>query len=568
MIDFKKDIVEELQKLTNKEYSELESYIEIPKDSNNGDYAFPCFRLAKDLKKAPNLIAQDLKEKIELNPSKIEKVEVAGGYLNFYINKKDLAKEVLTEINKTKNYGATNVGKGKNIIVEYSSPNIAKPFHIGHLRTTVIGRALYNIYKYLGYNTTGINHLGDWGTQFGKMIEGYKRWGKEYDFSTNPIEQLMDIYVRINELCKKDESVLEACRDNFKKLEEKDEACTKIWEKFRELSLQEFQRIYDLLGVKFDSLKGEAFYSDKMEEVKELLEKSGKLVESQGAKIVDLEDKGMPPCIVFKANGSTIYATRDLATILYRARTYDFDKCLYVVASEQNLYFKQIFEVAKLLGLDEKYIKGLEHVSFGMVRLKTGKMSTREGTVIKLDDLLKEAISRAKKIIEEKNPELENKDEVAKKVGIGAVIFNDLANNRIKDVVFDWDAILNFQGETGPYIQYTYVRTKSVLDKVEKLPKIEDIDFSILTDDYSYDVLRLLYEFSDILEQVTRKNEPSILSRYLIDLAQSYSTFYNENKIMVEDEKIKNARIYLTYAVGKVLKLGAGLLGIEMPDKM
>ena len=346
--------------------------------------------------------------------------------MNFYINKKLLTKNVLEEFDSKKdNYGKSALGKDKNIVIDYSSPNIAKPFHIGHLRTTLIGNALYNTYKYLGYNTIGINHLGDYGTQFGKMIEGYKRWHEEYKFE-NPIEDLTDIYVRINELCKEDESVLELCRENFKKLENKEEYEVKLWEKFKELSLKEFDKIYDLLDVKFDSLNGEAFYSDKIDEVIDILEKSGKLVESQGAKVVDLSDKGMPPCIICKSNGSSIYATRDLAAILYRAREYDFDKCLYVVAYEQNLHFRQIFEVAKLLGLDKKYTDGLEHVSYGMVLLETGKMSTRDGNVVKLEDLLNEAIERAKEIINEKNPKLKNKDEIAKKVGVGAVVFNDL----------------------------------------------------------------------------------------------------------------------------------------------
>lgn len=400
------------------------------------------------------------------------------------------------------------------------------------------------------------------------MIEGYKLWGDEYDIENNPIDELTKIYVRINKLCKEDEKVLEACRDNFKKLEEGDEYCTKLWNRFKDLSLKEFQKVYDLLGITFDSFKGEAFYIDKMPEVVELLEKSGALVDSEGAKVIKMKDENMPPCIIVKSNGSSTYATRDLASILYRARTYDFDKALYVVSYEQTLHFKQIFEVAQYLGLDEKYIKGLEHVPFGMVSLKSGKMSTREGNVIKLEELLNEAIQRAKVIIEDKNPELENKDEVAKRVGVGAVIFNDLANSRIKDEMFDWDEVLNFQGETGPYIQYTYVRTKSVIEKAGGVPNISDVDVANLQDDNSIEILKLIYNFENILIQVTEKNEPSILSRYLIDLSKSYSTFYNNNKIIIDDKNIKNARVYLTYVVGNVLKTGAKLLGMEMPDKM
>ena len=573
MINFKKVIANKISKVTQLDEKELETYIETPKDKTNGDYSFPCFRLAKELKKAPPAIANEIKEKLEQDieqEQNIEKVDVVGGYLNFFINKEVLVKEVLAQISNEQEWQNIEIGKGKNIVIDYSAPNIAKPFHIGHLRSTVIGGALYNIYKYLGYNVIGVNHLGDYGTQFGKLIEGYKLWGNEYKIEEDPINELTKIYIRINEACKQDEQILENCRNNFKKLENEDEYCVEVWKKFRELSLKEFQKVYDLLGSKFDSWNGESFYSDKMQEIIDILNKTGKLVESQGAKIIDLEEQGInTPCIIEKSNGSTTYATRDLAAIMYRARTYDFDKALYLTSYEQVLHFKQIFEVAKLLGLDEKYIKGLEHVAFGMVLLPTGKMSTREGNVVKLDDLLNEAISRAKQIIEQKNSELENKEEVAKKVGIGAIIFNDLANSRVKDEVFDWDTILNFQGETGPYIQYTYVRTKSVLEKVgNELLKFENIKTENLLDEYSLEILKLIYNFEDVLVQVTEKNEPSILARFLIDLAKAYSGFYNENKIIVDDKDVQNARVYLTYAVGLVLKQGASLLGIEMPEKM
>ena len=569
MIDFKKIIAKAIAEVVNIDEKELESYIEIPKDANNGDYAFPCFRLAKELRKAPPMIANDIKEKIQIDEKMVEKVEVVGGYLNFYIQQEQMVKEVLKAIDAQEEYGKSEVGKGKNIVIDYSAPNIAKPFHIGHLRSTVIGGALYNIYKYLGYHTIGVNHLGDYGTQFGKLIEGYKLWGKEYNIEEDPINELTKIYIRINQVCKEDEKVLEQCRMNFKLLEDGDSYCTEIWEKFRALSLKEFQKVYDLLGSHFDSWNGEAFYSDKMPEVIEILEKTGKLVESQGAKIIDLEDKGInTPCIIQKSNGSTTYATRDLAAILYRARTYDFDKALYVVSYEQILHFKQVFEVAKLLGIDEKYTNGLKHVPFGMVSLPTGKMSTREGNIVKLEELLSESIARAKEIIEEKNPELEDKDEVAKKVGVGAVIFNDLSNSRIKDEIFDWNQVLNFQGETGPYVQYTYVRTKSVLEKAGYMPTIEEVKFDELLDESSKNIIKLIYNFENTLIQVTEKEEPSILSRYLIDLAKAFSNFYNDNKILVEDKDVQNARVYLTYAVGKVLKAGAKLLGIEMPNKM
>ena len=570
MINFKKIIAQSISEAININSEEIEQYIEIPKELSNGDYSFPCFRLAKELRNSPQNIATQIKEKIKIDEKYINKMDVIGGYLNFYVDNKEIIKDTLNEISKD-DFGKYSVGNGKNIVVDYSSPNIAKPFHIGHLRSTVIGGALYNIYKTLGYNVTGVNHLGDYGTQFGKLIEGYKLWGKEYDIEKDPINELTKIYIRINEECKKDEKVLEACRNNFKKLEDGDPYCVEIWQKFKELSLKEFKKVYDLLGSKFDSWNGEAFYSDKMPEIIDILQKSGKLVESQGAKIIDLEDKGInTPCIIEKSNGSTTYATRDLAAIMYRARTYDFDKVLYLTSYEQALHFKQVFEVAKLLGLDSKYTDGLIHVPFGMVLLPTGKMSTREGNIIRLDDLLNEAIERAKEIIQQKNPDLENKEEVAKKVGIGAVIFNDLANNRVKDEIFDWNTILNFQGETGPYIQYTYVRTKSVIEKASQgvIPDVQSLDVDLLNEEYSIKIVKLIYSFEDVLKQVTDKNEPSILSRYLIDLAKAYSNFYNENKIIVDDKKLQDVRVYLTYATGKVLKLGASLLGIQMPDKM
>lgn len=568
MIDFKEKIAEEISKKIDITKEELKEYLEIPKDTKMGDYALPCFKLAKQMKKSPVDIANGIKAEIEVPNTYISKIDAINGFLNIFINNEILIKDLLNEMeDKKETYGSSNIGNGKNIIVEYSSPNIAKPFHVGHLRTTVIGRALYNMYKFLGYNTIGINHLGDWGTQFGKLIEGYKRFGNEYNLEENPIDKLTEIYVRINELCKEDESALEDCRNNFKKLEDGDEYCTNIWKKFKELSLKEFQRIYDILDVHFDSNNGESFYTDKMPEIVEILRKNNKLVKSQGAEIVDLEYADIPPLMVAKSNGSTTYATRDLAAVVYRARTYDFDKCIYVVGSEQILHFKQVFEVAKYLDLDPKYTNGLIHVPYGMVRLKTGKMSTREGTLIKLEDILNEAITRAKAIIEQKNPNLEGKEEIAKKVGIGAVIFNDLSNNIIKDEVFDWDIMLNFQGETGPYIQYMYVRTKSILEKENYTLNKDLVDISEIEKN-GMEVVKQLYKFEETIKQAIDKNEPSIISRYLIEISKLYSSFYNDNKILVEDEKIKNTRLCLTYMVGNVLKIGANLLGMEMPDRM
>ena len=568
MKDFKDLLAKEIAKVSNIDEEKIKENLEVPKDSTNGDYAFPCFILAKELKKAPALIATELQSKIaqEINNEDIKEVTAVNGFLNFKINRQKMVEELAKEFDEKKeNYGSGN--QNKNIVIDYSSPNIAKPFHVGHLRTTVIGGALYNIYKFLGNNVTGINHLGDYGTQFGKLIEGYKRWGKEYNIEENPIDELTKIYIRINNLCKEDESVLEECRNNFKKLEDGDPYCKELWEKFRALSLKEFEKVYKMLGSKFDSYNGEAFYVDKMPEVVNLLQKSGKLVDSEGAKVVDL-GSDMPPCIIIKSNGSSTYATRDLAAILYRARTYDYDKAIYVTSYEQILHFKQIFKTAIYLGLDEKYIKGLEHVPFGMVLLKTGKISTREGNIIKLEDLLNEAVERSKKVIESKNPNLENKDDVAHKVGIGAVIFNDLSNSRIKDEIFDWDIMLNFNGETGPYIQYMCVRTKSVLEKAGYIPELKDVDLSKLDDENSKNLVNILYNFNQTLVNVTEKEEPSILSRYLISLAKEYSSFYNNCHILNEDKSLQDARLYLTYMVKTVLEKGLNLLGIQVPDKM
>lgn len=569
MIDFKQKIAEQISNVTNLSENEVYGYIEIPSDKKMGDFAFPCFKLAKELKKSPQIIAEELKERMTFEENLIKEVNIVNGYLNFTIQSQTMIETVLKEVNsKQEHYGESNIGNGKNIVIDYSAPNIAKPFHIGHLRSTVIGGALYKIYKALGYNCVGINHLGDYGTQFGKLIEGYKRWGSEYNIEENPIDELTKIYVRINNLCNEDENVLEACRNNFKKLEDGDEYCTSLWKKFRELSLKEFKRVYDLLQVDFDSWNGEAFYSDKMQEVVDILKEKNLLVQSEGAMVVDLSEKDMPPCIIEKTNGSTTYATRDLAAILYRARTYDFDKAIYVTSYEQILHFKQVFEVAKNLNLQEKYTDGLVHVPFGMVQLKTGKMSTREGNVIKLEDLLNEAVSRVKDIMEAKNPNLENKNEIAKQIGIGAVIFNDLYNSRIKDEIFDWDTMLNFNGETGPYMQYIYVRTKSLLERAGYIPELKDIDITKLEDENSMKVIKSIYSFGDSIKQAAEKYEPYIVARYLIELAQNFSSFYNENKIIGEEKSIQDARLYLAYATGVVLKAGAALLGIQMPDKM
>ena len=562
MLDIKKELSDLLDEKVSVETYNLIKEI---KEKDKGDYTFPCFALAKELHKAPNQIADELKDSIK--SELIEKIESINGYLNFYINKEYLTKVVFEEYENTKNeYGKGNE-KG-TVCVEYSSPNIAKPFHIGHMRTTLIGHALYNVYKYLGYKTIGINHLGDYGTQFGKLIEGYKLWGEEYDLSTDPIDKLVEIYVRINQECENEE-VLERCRNNFKLLEEGDEYCVSLWKKFSELSMSEFNQTYEKLGIKFDEIKGEASYVSDKDNILNILEKNNKLVESQGAKIVNLEEDGInTPCIIEKSDGSSIYATRDLAAIRYRSKTYDYDKSIYVTGYEQDLHFKQVFAVAKYLDLDPKYVNGLEHVSYGMYRLKEGKMSTRKGNFIKLEDILNDAIEKAKAKVSDKNPDLEDIDDVAKKVGIGAVVFGDLYNSRIKDEIFDIDEMLEFQGETCPYIQYMYVRIKSILRKLDKEVLINDIKYDKLHDDLSYDLVKQIYNFNNTLKEVVDKNEPYILSRYLIKLAQTYSDYYNTYKILSDDMDERNSRVYLISIVANILKTGCNLLGIEMPEKM
>lgn len=541
--------------------------IEVPKDNKNGDLSYPCFNLAKVLKSSPVNIANDIKEKIVID-SKIDKVEVVNGYLNFYLNNLNVTSTVLKKILEEKEkYGSSNIGNGKNIVIDYSSPNIAKPFHLGHFRNTVLGSALYNMYSELGYNVNGVNHLGDWGRQFGLLIEGYRRFKDEYDIEKDSLSVLSEIYVRINKLAKEDESVMDIARENFKKLEEGDKELYKMWEFFREVSLKEYKRIYEILGSKFDSYNGEAFYNDKMDEVVETLDKKGVLVDSQGAKVVEVGDN-IPPCIVLKSNGSTIYATRDLAAILYRVRTYDFAKCIYITATEQILHFKQIFEVAKYL-VDEKYQKGLVHIAYGMIRLKTGKMSTREGTVIYINDLINEAIDKAKNIIATKNPNLEDIDKVAKQIGVGALIFNYLKTSKIKDIIFDLDETLRFDGETGPYVQYTYVRSKSILEKAGFNTKaIKDIDFELLNTKQEIELIKELEKLPQIILKATEEYEPAVLTRYLIEVATLFSRFYNECSVIVDDEKLKEARCSLVYATSIVIKKGLSLLGIECPEKM
>lgn len=569
MINFKEKIAKEIASVTNLDEKELATYIEIPPNSDLGDFAFPCFKLAKSLRKAPPVIANEIKENIKIDEKIIEKIEIVGGYLNIYINKETLVESVLKEVaDKKEKYGSSDIGQNKNVVIDYSAPNIAKPFHIGHLRSTVIGGALYKIYNFLGYNSVGINYLGDWGLQFGKVMAGYDMWKDEYDFSKSEIQAILKIYVRFCQEEKENPELTEKAREYFKRLEDGAEKEVETWKWIRKISLENYQKTYNLLNSKFDSYNGESYYNDKMEPIVEELRNKGLLKESEGAQVVDLTEYDMPPCIIITSAGTTIYATRDLASLKDRINTYNFDKAIYVVGNEQRLHFKQVFKVLELMGYPE-YAAKCEHVPFGLVVDKTGeKIGSRKGNSVFLEDILKEAIQKVEKIIDEKNPNLENKEEVARKVGVGAIIFNDLSNSRIKDEIFDWDMLLNFQGETGPYIQYIYVRTRSLIEKAGYIPQIENINFSVLKEKEAIETVKLLYNFNEVVQNAADKNEPSVVARYLIDVAQNFSTFYNEHKIITEDKALQDARLALTYCVGTVLKTGVTLLGMEMPDKM
>lgn len=567
MDSIKLNIAEAIAKVLEKETEEVLVAIEKPKDSSMGDFAYPCFKLASVFKKAPVMIANEIKEKLG-DVEGVSKVEVVAGYLNFFADNTVVVETTVKNIlNKKDACYNLEEGVGKTICIDYSSPNIAKPFHIGHLRSTVIGSALVKIYKALGYNVVGINHLGDFGTQFGYVIEGYKRFGANIDLTEEPIKKLVEIYVKINEMAKEDEAIVEKARENFARLEAGDEEIVALWSKFRELSLEEYKRIYDILGITFDSYNGEAFYNDKMGEIVDILRNSGKLVPSEGAQVVELETEKVP-CMILKTNGSTTYATRDLAAILYRARTYDYSKCLYLTGYEQNLHFKQIFETAKYI-VDEKYVPGLVHVPFGMVLGPGGKkLSTRKGASTTIKDVIDEAIEKAKQVLEAKGKTGEEADKIAKAVGIGAVIFNDLKNNRIKDEIFDLDEMLKFEGETGPYVQYTCVRTNSIINKAGYEPTEADVKAELLTSPEEIELVKLLALAPNMLKQAANENEPSVITRYIIDVASAFSKYYNECQIIVEDEALRNARLALVKATGYVLKNGLNMLGIEAPEKM
>ena len=549
-----------IEVLTSEEISQL---IEIPPIPEMGDFAFPCFRLAKSYHKAPPMIAQDLKESIG-DQAFLSEIKVVGGYLNFYVDKAQYAQQIIDKYNNATDYGCSDQGKDKTICIDYSSPNVAKNFHVGHLRTTIIGNSLYKIFSKLGYKVVRINHLGDWGTQFGKLIVAYKKWGSREAVEEKGIEELMDIYVKFHEEAEKDDSLNDEARAWFLKMEQGNEEALEIWQWFRDISLKEFMRVYNILGMEFDSFAGESFYRDKTADVIKRLTDDGLLKESQGAMIVPLDEYDMPPCIVAKKDGSSIYATRDLAAILYRKATYNFDRCLYVTGLEQKLHFAQVFKVIELMGND--YAKNLVHIPYGLVSLKSGKISSRKGNVIFAEDLLRESINKTTSIIEEKNPDIPDKEEVAKQVGIGAIIFNDLYNQRIKDVIFDWNKLLNFDGETGPYVQYTYARASSVLRKIGEVP--DTIDYTLLTDEASIGLLKEIERYPQVIKDAAERYEPSVIARYSIDLAHAFNKFYHECQINVEDETTKYTRTNVVKIARYIIKDALSLLGIQCPEQM
>lgn len=565
-MNFKREIAKLIHCITQMEENELLSAIEIPPNTNMGDYAFPCFKLAKQFRKAPAVIASELVQKIQ-KPEFIQRIEVQGAYINFFTEKNIYVKEVLSNVLEAKeHYGKSEMGRNKTIVIDYSSPNIAKPFHVGHLRSTVIGNAIYKIHEALGYHCVGINHLGDWGTQFGKLIVAYKKWGSKERIEQDGIQELMKIYVKFHDEAEKAPELDDEARLWFVKMQNGDEEALVLWKWFYEISMKEFERVYTMLGIHFDAYTGESFYNDKMEAVVEELKQKQLLKESEGAMIVDLEAEKMPPCLIIRKDGGTLYATRDITAALYRKKTYDFHKCIILTALDQNLHFAQWFQVIKKMGYD--WWKDLVHVPFGLVSLESGKLSTRSGNVVLMEELLNQAIDETKKIIQEKNPNIENKEMIAKQVGIGAVIFNDLYNNRMKDVTFSWERMLNFDGETGPYVQYAHVRASSILRKA-KFESVETrIDFSKLSDESSIKICKLLEEYPFKIIEAAQKYEPSIVTRHLVDIAQAFNKFYGDNPILESEEQTKKARLALVYAVKVVIKHSLNLLGIEAVEQM
>lgn len=546
------------------EAADIRGQLAVPPDPTLGDYAFPCFRFAKVLRMAPPKIAEAVAAAFDAPET--ARVEAVNGYLNFFLNRVNFAKGTLENVLVSgEKYGSSDMGAGKTICLDYSSINIAKRFHIGHLSTTMLGHSLKRIYEHLGYKTVGINHLGDWGTQFGKMICAYKLWGSEEQVEKGGVNELTRLYVKFHAEAEEHPELEDEGRAWFKKIEDGDPEALRIFNWFKELTLRDTARVYDLLGVKFDSYAGESFYNDKMGRVIDELKAKNLLTISDGASIVDLEKYNMPPCLILKKDGATLYATRDIAAALYRHDTYHFDKCLYVVAYQQDLHFRQWFKVLELMGYD--WAKDCVHVAFGMISYEGQSLSTRKGNIVYLEDLLDQAQEKALKIIEEKSPNLENKAEVARQVGIGAVVYADLSNNRIKDIDFSWDRALNFDGETGPYVQYTHARCCSVLRKAAEL-NLPDPDYSALQDDEAQDCLRKLGRFPDVIKEAADKYEPSMITRAVTDLAQAYNKFYYEHRILDDDPAVAAARVALTRAMKSVIKTGLYLIGIEAPERM
>lgn len=564
----KKKICQYLSKvLVEMSEEELMKTMEIPPEEKMGDLALPCFTMAKKMCKNPMQIAAELVEKLNEQKDElgIEKVESVRAYCNIYLKRDLFVKKCFESLQKDK-YGVSQIGAGKTVCMDYSSPNIAKNFHVGHLRTTVIGNSLYKIYQKLGYDVVRINHLGDWGTQFGKLIVAYKLWSSEELVKEKGIEELLRIYVKFENESKENESLIVEAREWFVKMEQNDPEALEIWNWFKDISMVEFERIYDLLAMSFDSYLGESFYCDKVPALVEKLKEMDLLVESQGAQVIDLEKYDMPPCLITKSDGGSIYHSRDIAAILYRKERYDFEKCLYVTGLEQSLHFKQIFTAIEVMGYD--WNDRLIHVPYGLVSLAGEKLSTRGGNIIYAEDILKEAIERAYNAIIEKNPSLNDKEETAKKVGVGAIIFHDLFNQRIKNVDFSWKEVLNFDGTTGPYAQYTYARAKSVLRKADKMVEVCEVDFEALTDDVTYNLVKVLAGYEDAVINAAEKNEPSVVARYVISLATAFNKFYHDCNILQAKEKEKKARLILTDWVQKILYEACELLGMECPEEM
>ena len=566
-MNFKEHIIDKITELTGLERGAVSKAVETPPDEKLGDLAFPCFPLAKVLRKAPPLIAQELASKLS-SDELIDRVDAVGGYLNFFYNRAAFISDTVTALRAAGDgWGRSDMGSGKTVLVEYSSPNIAKPFHIGHLFSTAVGNSLAKIYKFLGYDVQSLNHLGDWGTQFGKLISAYKRWGDPAVIEKDPIKELLKIYVKFHEEAEKHPELEDEAREYFKKLEEGDEETTALWKYFRDQSLVEFKRVYDMLGVEFDSYNGEAFYSDKMDEVVEILNEKGLLVESEGARVVDLSDMNMPPCIILKSDGATIYATRDIAAALYRHRTYNFYKNIYVVGLPQSLHFRQIFETMKRAGWE--WSKDCVHVGFGLVKLPGKNMSTRHGDVVFLEEVLNESIEKTRAIIEKNNSDVGDVDDVAKKIGIGAVLYTFLKNSREKDIVFSWDTMLDFDGESAPYCMYGYARGRSILRRAEGID-YSDADMSKAVSDDAYTLVKLMNGYGDAVKDAADKNEPFYVNRYVTNLVKAFNKFYNTNPIMKDDvdEDTKKARLAIVDAVCGIIKSALSLLGIEVVESM